>query len=78
MQTQSKKGLTKRQKEVLDAIKEHIELFEYSPSYEELAQKLGTQKSNVSRYVHQLVYRGYLIKGHGARTLSIAKDESHV
>ena len=69
-----KVGITKRQKEVLEAIEEYIRVFGYSPSYDELARSLGTKKGSLARMIGSLVDRGYLIKGEKghARTLSIA------
>ena len=68
-----KEGLTPRQldvyKEIVNFIKGNI----YSPSYEEIKQlaKLRS-KSEVHRYVHQLIRRGWIRFGHGRnRSISI-------
>jgi SOS-response transcriptional repressor LexA len=59
-----KLGLTKRQTEVLEVIKDLIEenaARGYSPKYKEIAERGGIKSvSNVHRYVHVLKERGHL------------------
>ena len=68
-----KEGLTPRQLEVYKEIVDFIKGNEYSPSYEEIKQLANLRsKSEVHRYVHQLVRRGWLRFGYGRnRSISI-------
>jgi len=50
--------MTPRQKDVLDFIRGYIELNEYPPTLQEIADKIGTNKSNVNRLVRGLEARG--------------------
>ena len=69
-----KKGLTKKQAEVLEAIRSFINTYEYSPSYQEIADNIGTVKSNIHRYVVQLEKRGYVVLGEGLhRTIALSE-----
>jgi repressor LexA len=65
--------LTKRQKEVLDYISQHIEVHGYAPSYREIAEtfKLGSV-ATVADHVNTLVSKGLLRKSdNSARSLQI-------
>ena len=68
-----KEGLTPRQLLVYKEIVDFIKGNEYSPSYEEIKQLSNLRsKSEVHRYVHQLVRRGWLRFGYGRnRSISI-------
>jgi len=55
-----KVGLSPVQAEVLKIIKAFISDHGHSPSLNELADRHGTQRSNVYRHVHSLIARGYL------------------
>jgi predicted transcriptional regulator len=65
------KGLTKRQKEALDAIKLFWNEHGYAPSYEVIAQKLNAKsKSTVFRLVQSLEDAGYITRrSHRARSV---------
>ncbi len=55
-------GLTRRQSETLDYIRDFIEACGYSPSFGEIAEGLGLKsKSSVYRFVHDLAERGHII-----------------
>ena len=71
--TQSKLGLTPRQKKLYDIIRDFIVINEYSPSYEEVKQLTGLHsKENVHRYIYQLIDRGWLRNKKGRnRSLSL-------
>ena len=68
-----KDGLTPRQLDVYKEIVDFITGNKYSPSYEEIKQLANLRsKSEVHRYVHQLVRRGWIRFGHGRnRSISI-------
>lgn len=55
------KGVTKRQKEILDYIQEFIDAFEYSPSYREIMQKFGfSSLGSVHKHLRTLQRKGLL------------------
>ena len=63
----AKEGLTPKQKKIYDVIKDFITANNYSPSYEELKQLLGSRsKSHIHALVHQLVRRHWVGKRNGA------------
>ena len=65
--TQSKVGLTPKQKKLYDIIKDFIKVNKHSPSYEELKQLIGLRsKSNIHALVHQLMRRHWIGKRNGA------------
>ena len=68
-----KEGLTPRQLDIYKEIVDFIRGNKYSPSYEEIKQLSNLRsKSEVHRYVHQLVRRGWLRFGYGRnRSISI-------
>jgi repressor LexA len=53
-------SLTRRQKEVLELIKERIDESGIAPSLTELAADLGISRSVVQKHVDALVERGWL------------------
>ncbi len=64
--TLGKQGLTPRQLEVYNIIKDYIEANNFAPSYEELKQLMGSRsKSHVHAFVHQLIRRGWIGRGNG-------------
>ena len=63
----AKEGLTPKQKILYDVIKDFIKFNEYSPSYEELKQLMGSRsKSHIHALIHQLVRRHWIGKRNGA------------
>ena len=55
------KGLTKRQRELLDYIQEFIDNNRYSPSYREIAARFGLQSvGSVHKHVHTLIRKGFI------------------
>ena len=65
--TQSKAGLTPKQKKLYDIIKDFIKVNKHSPSYEELKQLIGLRsKSNIHALVHHLIKRHWIGKRNGA------------
>ena len=64
--TGNKKGLTPRQLEVYNLIKDYIEANSFAPSYEEIKQLMGSRsKAHVNAFVHQLINRGWIGRGNG-------------
>jgi len=62
-----KEGLTPKQKLLYDVIKDFIKFNEYSPSYEELKQLMGSRsKAHIHALVHQLIRRHWVGKRNGA------------
>jgi len=63
MNPKTKPNLTKKQKQVLDYIKEFVQDYDYAPSYEEIARGIGLSSASTI-YVHvvNLIYKGYLTK----------------
>ena len=63
----AKEGLTPKQKILYDVIKDFIKFNEYSPSYEELKQLMGSRsKAHIHALVHQLIRRHWVGKRNGA------------
>ena len=64
--TGNKQGLTPRQLEVYNLIKDYIEANSFAPSYEEIKQLMGSRsKAHVHAFVHQLINRGWIGRGNG-------------
>ena len=62
-----KEGLTPKQKKLYDVIKDFIAANNYSPSYEELKQLLGSRsKGHIHALIHQLIRRHWVGKRNGA------------
>ena len=60
-------GLTPKQKILYDVIKDFIKTNEYSPSYEELKQLIGSRsKAHIHALIHQLMRRHWIGKRNGA------------
>ena len=65
--TQSKVGLTPKQKKLYDIIKDFIKANSHSPSYEELKQLMGSRsKAHIHALIHQLIRRHWVGKRNGA------------
>jgi len=65
--TQSKVGLTPKQKKLYDIVRDFIAVNKYSPSYEELKQLNGSRsKAHIHALVHQLIRRHWVGKRNGA------------
>ena len=65
--TNDKAGLTPKQKKLYDVIKDFIAANNYSPSYEELKQLMGSRsKAHIHALIHQLVRRHWIGKRNGA------------
>ena len=63
----NKLGLTPKQKKLYDVIKDFIAANNYSPSYEELKQLMGSRsKAHIHALIHQLVRRHWIGKRNGA------------
>ena len=64
--TIDKQGLTPRQMEVYNLIRDYISANGFAPSYEEIKQLLGVRsKAHVHAFVHQLINRGWIGRGNG-------------
>ena len=58
-----KAGLTPKQKKLYDVIKDFITVNNYSPSYEELKQLMGSRsKAHIHALIHQLIRRHWVGK----------------
>jgi repressor LexA len=69
-------ALTKRQKDVLDFLAEFVRENGYSPSYEELAEKLGLSSlATVHKHISSLEAKGYLRRGFNqSRSLEVSPE----
>lgn len=69
------KGLTERQKEILDFIREFIQRHSFSPSYEEVKQHFGfSSLGTVQNFVRILKRKGYLsAEKYCGRSLALAE-----
>lgn len=70
--------LTKRQKQILDYIREYIGVEGYAPTLEEIGARFGlSSPATVYKHVQQLVRKGYLRKAkHQGRGLELVDVES--
>ena len=70
--------LTKRQKEILDFIKEYIDKNEYSPSVEEIKEHFKIKSvSTIHEHIESLKSKGYLKKiDNQARTIQLLKKDN--
>jgi len=70
-------ALTKRQKEIYDYIKSHIEEYGYSPTFEEIGKKLKlSASSTIHQHIKALIEKGLITKNnYGARSIELAKNE---
>jgi repressor LexA len=69
--------LTKRQKEILEYISQHIDKHHYSPTYDEIKDNFGLSAlSTVHEHITELVNKGYLIKdSKSPRGISITPEQ---
>lgn len=67
---------TQRQKEVLEFIKKHKDLYGYSPTYEEIAKGVGlSSKSSVWEHLDRLEEQGFIRKRDKARSIEIIDQD---
>ncbi len=69
--------LTKRQKEILDFIREHVGEHGYAPTLQEIGSRFGlSSPATVYKHVEQLVQKGYLRKApHQGRGIQLVDPE---
>jgi len=74
------RGLTKRQRSVLDTIRNHIEREGYPPTVREIGLALGLRSScTVQKHLEALTRKGYVKRdGSKSRTIEIVKDDGTV
>jgi repressor LexA len=71
-------GLTKRQREVLDMIAEHMRREGRSPSIPEIAEHFDLKSPNgVAKHLAALEAKGAITRGHGARSIRLASWAEH-
>lgn len=64
--------LTSKQKELLDAVREHVQERGVMPSYRELATALGASSpATIHKHVTLLEKKGYVIRHDGGRSMSL-------
>ncbi len=64
--------LTSKQKELLDAIQEHVQERGIMPSYRELASAVGASSpATIHKHVTLLEKKGYVIRHDGGRSMSL-------
>lgn len=69
--------LTKRQKEILDFVREHVGRHGYAPTLQEIGARFGlSSPATVYKHVEQLVLKGYLRKApHQGRGIQLVDPE---
>ncbi len=69
--------LTKRQKEILDFVREHVERQGYAPTLQEIGARFGlSSPATVYKHVEQLVQKGYVRKApHQGRGIQLVDPE---
>jgi repressor LexA len=71
------KGLTERQKEILDFIVQFIEKKRYSPSYREIGAHFGMASTgSVYKHIQTLKRKGAVLHGSTSRTLALAEQKA--
>lgn len=72
--------LTKRQKEILDFLRQFVEENEYSPSYQEICREFGfTSLATVHEHVSNLERKGYIRKAFGeSRSIALPDQEPSI
>ncbi|QOK28080.1 transcriptional regulator [Cytobacillus oceanisediminis] len=72
------RDITKRQKEVLEAIDQYLKVHNYPPAFRDIADMLGIKSSStVSDLLHKLKNKGYISwEPTQPRTLRIIKTAS--
>lgn len=64
--------LTSKQKNLLDAIQDHVSMHNVMPSYRELANALGASSpATVHKHVTALEKKGYVIRHEGGRSMTL-------
>lgn len=67
--------LTDRQQQILDFIVEGVQLKGYPPTLREISCRFDISSTQgVRRHIDALEKKGYIIREHGARSISIAQD----
>jgi repressor LexA len=71
------KGLTDRQKEILDFISEFIEFNNFPPTLREIGSHFGIASTfGVKRHIDALVKKGYLkVEGNASRTITVVNRD---
>jgi repressor LexA len=69
--------LTKRQKEILDFVRDHVGQHGYAPTLQEIGSRFGlSSPATVYKHVEQLVQKGYLRKApHQGRGIQLVDPE---
>jgi len=62
-------ALPTRQKETLDYIKVHILAHDQSPTYDEIAEAIGSRKQHVKVFCDELQKRGFITRSNGHRSI---------
>ncbi|MCP3982641.1 MAG: transcriptional repressor LexA [bacterium] len=72
-------ALTRRQREVLDVIREFVELHGYSPSLEEIGGRLGLSSvATVHKHVSHLVQKGFVRRAWNQnRSIELVGNDDH-
>ncbi|MDQ0228739.1 LexA family protein [Metabacillus niabensis] len=72
------KGITKRQKEVLEIINEHVDEKGYPPSYREIAYRMNIcSSSTIQSHLDKLKEKGYVTWVPGQpRTLKVINEKT--
>ncbi len=69
--------LTRRQRQLLDFLKEYLDIHDYSPSFEEIAEHLNVSSLNgVSKHLRALEERGFIRRlSNQARSIQLRNPE---
>ncbi|MDH7604900.1 MAG: transcriptional repressor LexA [Melioribacter sp.] len=75
-----KENITTRQKEILDFIKDYVDLNGYPPTYREIGRQFNISSTfGVKRHIDALVKKGYLTnENRSSRTLSLIINNSPI
>jgi len=69
-----KRGLTKRQTEIMNFLRSWFQRHEYSPSYREIMEACNIKSpSNVTAHINNLADRGHLTKTNSARSIRLSE-----
>ena len=73
---QTKQPLTRQQKAVLDALRDHLAMHDIAPTYQQLAETLGLKKPTICAHVKSLVAKGWVTKTREWNSLKLVGGEA--
>jgi DNA-binding MarR family transcriptional regulator len=76
MKQKTKQPLTRQQKAVLDAIRDHLAMHDIAPTYQEIADALSLKRPTVAAHLSSLQEKGWLTKTRKWNSVKLVEDEA--